>query len=224
MKKLVSLCLAVLMLLTCLPASAAEMDLSHIRQNTEVFTMDVDVDNDVAFIESTLSASSRAYVHKYDSSTRYSTTHFDILVLEYLQTSAYPIFRLWITYCADDAYMNITSVSFYVEDQKYTFSGIADAERYLHDENGYVERLLIKFNEESLDFLAALERQAPDNYDDFDQYNIKMVLHGREDIEVELGKGFGLDFFAMVTAFINIGGLDYLEKCSGSTMKVTSVE
>lgn len=106
--------------------------------------MDVDVENDVAFIESALGASGRAYVHKYDSSTRYSTTQFDILVLEYLQTSAYPIFRLWINYCADDAYMNITSVSFYVEDQKYTFSGIADAERYTHDENGYVERLLIK--------------------------------------------------------------------------------
>ena len=51
-----------------------------------------------------------------------------------------------------------------------------------------------------------------------------MVLHGREDIEVTLAKGFGLDFFAIATAFINIGGLDYLEKCSGTTMKVTAAE
>lgn len=221
MKKLVSLCLAIVCLLACMPVHAAEMDLSFVRENENIFTIDVDVENDVAFVESKLSVADRAFVHQYDSSTRYSSTQFDVLVLDYLKSSAYPIYRLWITYCADDAYLNITSVSFIIGDQKYTFSDIADADWYTHDDKGYREQVLIKFDEDTLKFLAALEDLTPTSFDDFEGYKLKMILHGREDVEVELGRGFGLDFFCTSKALINIGGLDFLEKCNGSTLKVT---
>ena len=93
---------------------------------------------------------------------------------------------------------NMNSVSFIVDGKKYTFSGIADAEWYVHDENGYVEYLLMKFGMENLSFLAALERVFSDANDGSSAFqaarnaSCRMILHGCEDIEVELGAGFSL--------------------------------
>lgn len=223
MKKL-SLLLAVLLLFTCCGSALAEdFDLSFVRSKTSLYEIDVEIEDDIAFIDSTLSASDRSFVHKYESSTRYSTTEFDMLVIQYLKSTAYPVFRLWITYCADNDYLNINAVTFTIGDKKYTFTDIADTDWYVHDEKGYVEQVLIKFDLNNTDFLLALEGLLPETLEEFDGITIPMTLHGREDIQVELGGGFLLDFFVMEQAMIKSNGVGYFEKAHGSPLKITPV-
>ena len=226
MKKLLAVLLAV-MLACGACAALAELDLAPIREANNIYTIDVDTESDVAYIESKLSAADRSFTHKYESSTRYSSTKFDILVVDYLKENAYPVMRLWVTYCADDDYMNITSASFILNGKKYTFSGIANKDWYVKDDDGYYEQVLIKFGMENLNFLAALE----DIFNGVDDVGAvaksatcKLILHGREDIEVELGEGFFLDFMAIKLGMVDINGLDFLEKAISTTMKITDVD
>ena len=174
-----------------------------------------------------MSAADRSFTHKYESSTRYSNTKFDILVVDYLKENAYPVMRLWVNYCADDDYLNITSASFILNGKKYTFSGIGNKDWYVKDDDGYLEQVLIKFGMDNIDFLAALE----DIFNGVDDVGAvaksatcKLILHGREDIEVELGEGFFLDFMAIKLGMVDINGLDFLEKAISTTMKITDVD
>lgn len=224
MKKL-SFILALVLMLSCLScAFADDFDLTIVRENPGIYTLDVDTEDDVAFVETTLDAARRSFTHKYESTYRYSNTQFDILVIDYLTSSPRPVHRLWITYCADDNYMNITGVSFEVGGKKYTFSDIADPDWYEKDENGYLERVLIKFDMDNLDFLIALEDAIPrDLHQLADAEPITMTLHGRENITVSLGEGFMLDFLLSKVALFETNATDYLSQTTGSPMKVTDI-
>ncbi len=227
MKKLLSLFLALALLASCSSSFAAGYDLTYVEENDSVFTIDVDSDRGVAFIESTLSASDRSFTHKYESDYRYSSTMFDILVINYGESDAYPVPRLWITYCADK-YLYYDSVTFTVEGMDYTFTDIDDSEWRSKDEKGVIEQVLIKFGTENLKFLAALE----DLYEKYPTYNelmdeidgpkIRMVLHGRnEDLKVTLRSGFMLDYALIIQgAYINTDGLDYIGEVNSSHMTV----
>lgn len=225
MKRLLAIILAVIMMSAILCGALAELDLSYIRENPDLYTIDVSDSGEAAFIETALNTAGRSFTHKYESANRYNSTKFDILVLDYLKTSAYPVMRLWITYCADDNYMNINSVSFIIDGTKYTFSGVADPEWYTKDDSGYMEQILIRFNQENISFLAAMIGQITGD-GDFDQLlesaECKMILHGREDIEVDLGQGFFLDYYAIANAMLQIDGFEYLDKSVGTTMKETT--
>lgn len=227
MKRFLALLLAVLMASgVCAAALAEELDLSPIRESDSLYTIDVDTESDVAFIESKLSAQDRAFTHKYESSTRYSSTKFDILVVDYLKANPYPVMRLWVTYCADEDYLNITSASFIINGRKFTFSGIGNPDWYVKDDQGYVEQVLIKFGTDNLDFLVEMEKLFSDTEDVAGaaaEATGKLILHGREDVEVELGEGFFLDFLVIKLGMVNINGLSFLDKANSSTMKVTDV-
>ena len=224
MKKLFSLFLALALLCSCASSLAAGYDMSYIRDYDSLFTVDVNDDEGVAFVESVLSASERSFVHKYESDYRYSSTMFDILVIDYDKSSAYPIARLWITYCADE-YIYYDSVTFTLDGKDYTFTGISDPDWRSEDEKGVVEKALIIFGTDNLEFLAALQdyREQFGSYDELiDEVNgpkVKMVLHGRnEDIAVTLGGGFMLDFALIIEgAFLETNGLDYIDKVTTST-------
>lgn len=228
MKKLFTLLTALLLLV--LPVSsafAATLDLSYVRRNTEnLFTLDIDTANNAAFVETQLSAAARSYVHKYESVYRYNTTKFDVLVLNYSNASTtYPVWRLWVTYCADNDYLYFDKITFNVNGTKYTFSGVSNSDRYTHDDKGYVEEALIKFDDTNLAFLAALEEWGPaiGEFEDvsyLDNFPVYMTLHGREDITVTLGSGFWLDYLAIREAFIEMNGLDYITRPNGTTMTV----
>lgn len=227
MKSTLVLLMALLMIFGTYTTALADLDLDPVREASNVYTIDVSSDGEAAFIESRLSTQDRSFVHKYESENLYSSTQFDILIVDYLKTSAYPVMRLWITYSADDAFMNITSASFIIGNKKYTFSGIADSDWYQQDDRGYIEQVLIKFGIDNLEFLVALE----DMFNDSDSVvetaknsTCKMILHGRENIEVDLGSSFFLDFLAIKMAMVNIGGLDYMDKALSSTMKITDIE
>ena len=227
MKKIVSFILALTLLLSCASSLAAGYDVSYIKENSNVFTIDVDEDSGIAFVESVLSAKDRSFVHKHESDYRYSSTMFDILVINYGKSSAYPVPRLWITYCADE-YIYYDSVTITLDGKDYTFSGISDPDWRTKDEKGVIEEALIKFGTDNLAFLAALEnyREKFPSYDELmDETNgpkIKMVLHGRnEDIKVTLDGGFVLDFALIIEgAYINTNGTDYLDKVNSTSMTV----
>lgn len=72
MKKLLAVLLAV-MLACSACAALAELDLAPIRESNNIYTIDVDTESDVAYIETRLSAKDRSFTHKYESSTRYSS-------------------------------------------------------------------------------------------------------------------------------------------------------
>ncbi|MBR6705459.1 MAG: hypothetical protein IKI84_02090, partial [Clostridia bacterium] len=228
MKKTLSFILALALLCSCASTLAAGYDMTYIRENSNAFTIDVNEDSEVAFVESTLSAKERSFVHRYESDHRYSSTMFDVLVINYEKSSAYPVPRLWITYCADE-YIYYDSVTFTLNGKDYTFSGISDPDWRSKDEKGVVEEALIKFGTEAVDFLFALKnyREKFASYDELMNETkgpkIKMVLHGRsEDITVTLGGGFLLDFTYIIEgAYMETGGLDYIENVISTTMSVS---
>jgi len=221
------LMIGMLLLASVSSALAATIDLSPIEAESNIYTIDVNEDGKAAFIESALSAKERSFVHKYESTYLYSTTKFDVLIANYNQSNNYPIFRLWITYCADNGYQNIDSATFVLGNKQYTFTEIDDPEWLQYDkEKGYIEEVLIRFNTENLDFLLALEeaiKGKSDSVEALDSVKIKLVLHGKEDIVVELGSGFWLDFMALKSAWLDVDGVSYLEDIIGTDMSVTTI-
>ena len=227
MKKFFSFFLALALLCSCASSLADGYDVSYIKDHSNVFTIDVDEDSGIAFVESTLSVKDCAFVHKYESEHRYSFTMFDVLVVDYETTTAYPVPRLWITYCADE-YIYYDSVTITLDGKDFTFSGISNPDWCTEDEKGVIEKTLIKFYSENAAFLAAMENLYK-QYPSFDELmdetsgpKVKMVLHGKnEDIDVTLGSGFVLDFALVIEgANINTDGLDYIDKVTGTTMTI----
>lgn len=223
MKKLLALVLALVLSCCALSAAFADVDLTTVRENSNLFTLDVSDDGTAAFIESQLTVATRSFVHKYESDNRYSSTQWDVLLVNYDTPDVYPVFRLWVNYCADE-YLNLKSVSFIFDGKEYLFTGVSeDAEWHRKDEKGVIEQALIKFGTSNLAFPAALENIFS-GVDDIQaaaqSAKCTMILHGDEDIEVELGEGFFMDFLGVKLAYTGINGLDYADKAIASTMEI----
>ncbi len=229
MKKTLSLLLVLPLLYACLPSVAgAELDLTYLTENSGLFSVQTDVENDVSFVETTMSVKNRSFVHRYESDTRYSFTGFDVLIVDRSTPDAFPILRLWITYCADE-FLNVSSVTFTVGDEAYTFTDIADPEWQIETEDGVIEQVMIRFGSGNLAFaeaLAELIRPFEDDYtlllDESACPKVDMVLHGDRDADAVLGSGFISEFFALLMAVIHIGGT--LDNVTGTPMTVSAAE
>ena len=223
MKRILLSLIALTLALTLTAAALAEPDLSPIRENDSLFTLDIDSENDVAFIQSTMTAAERSFTHDSESVKLYSDTMFDIIVISQSRDDGYPVMRLWITYSADDGFLNIDSVTFIVGGREFSFSGIASSDWCQHDERGYLEQVLIKFGTDNISFLAALNdliEAAPGEGigDKAANASCTMILHGSRDVYVELGKNFFLDYETIFLGMSSIGGFDYLEKAVATEM------
>ena len=224
MKKLLAILLALTLMLGTTSAFAATLDLSYVRNRVEsIYTISVNKDSDVAFITTQLAVSARAYEHKYESQYRYNDTEFDVLVVNYSKSSAVPVFRLWVSYAADNSYLYVNAITFDVAGTKYTFTDVSDYEWYTHDDKGYQERMLIKFDMDNVGFILALEQLIPkisqiSSAADYENLPLTMTLHGTEDITVQLGSGFCLDFISMKDAYLAIGGIEFLTEVNGTPM------
>ncbi len=225
MKKIIAFLLACMLLVSMSSAMAEILDVSFLQEK-DIYEVDFNSAGTSCFIESSLSAEARSFTHKYESSALYSSTMFDVLITNYGTSNNKPVFRLWVTYCADKGFQNIDAITFIIGNKEYTFTDIEDPEWLVYDEeDGYMEDTLIRFGESGLEFLVALENFMEGHTDTFaelSELEIEMILHGDEDIHTTLGVGFLLDFVSVKDAYIDLGGLDYLDEVIGSDLKVTT--
>lgn len=226
--RLMALFLLLLMLIGSGAAAESEdFDLSHFRENDNLFTIDVNKDSGVAFIETTLSSQLRSFQHEYESDSYYSCTKFDILVRDYFKSNPYPVYRLWVEY-AGTKFNYTTSITFHVDGTDFTFSDVSDTDRILELSNGDAsEDMLIIFDGDSLSFLAALESNLTSVMEDEnwmengvpEEKRVRMTLHGIKDIEVTLEDGFYFDFLLFKDGMFNGGGYSSIFDTSGTPME-----
>ena len=229
MKKLLML-LAACLLLT-LPASsafAARLDLSYVESNGDVFVIDHSSDGSAIFIETVLTAEERHFTHRYESDYFWSYTQFDILGLNMDGEDQYPVWRCWIAYANDTAFRHIDSATFVFGGVSYTFTDIDDPEEWYsirQNEDGstsYIEEMLIKFGIENVAFPAKLEAYRCSLPDDLSGFDCKLILHAaNEDITVTLNPEFMWDFKLTLDAFIELDGLDTIQRTQSTTMHIS---
>ena len=219
----VSFLLAFLFLCLGSTAHADAFPFDVVKNKPDFYTLDIDEENEMAFIESIFSASERSFNHRYESSHYYSTTKFDIVVLN-CYTQPLPIMRLWINYIADD-YQDIKAVSFDIGKQRYTFTDIITDNSKQEIENGKVEELLILFGYDASAFILALYDALGDDYD-WDNFSVKMTLYGKEEVTTTLNDVFLLDCMNM-THLLNETGyytIDYLSQVNQTPMKISQIK
>lgn len=223
MKKVFSFLLSVILLVSlCAPAFAeSKFDFSFVRENSDTYEVSVDSDQNCAFVTTKTSVSLRSFSHDLESSVRYSSFESDILVNDYYGKTPHGVLRTWITYAADEE-LNITSVSFFLGDKEYIFSGIGNPKWHHTFEDGIVEQVLIIYDNSSehLDFMTAITEIMPDTLDD--SVSVKMVLHGVQDVTATVGLGPLMDLLAMVNAFLSSNG--QLGDATGSTLKIVDAK
>lgn len=225
MKRIVSVSLLFFMMIgICSGAAADTFDMSALRTN-EYLDIDVDTDSGVAFVESILTANDLSFTHSNESNTQYSYSRFDMLVINYFKTTAYPVLRLWLTVSTEGEYFYFTSATITVNDKRFTFSDIADKDWFEKKESSYSQDMLIKFGVDNLEFLAEVEKvvNACESVDDLEAVRLPIVFHGTKDIEAKLSVGFFLEFIVFKNAMLVSNGFDFLDKASASAMKVTTV-
>ena len=223
MKKSLCLILVCLLLFSAVSsvfAADEAFDLSYVRGSSDIYTIDVNTDSDVAFVESAMTVKERAFSHRDESDALYSYVWFDMLVVDYSKASRYPVFRMWISLCTETGYKDITSVTFTVDGQEFTFSRISDDAWYSMKEDDYRQQMLIKFGTGNDAFIIALERYInkilADGYSG--SADVRMVLHGAEEIETSLSLPFLLDFSYLKTAMLRTNGVKYMDKANDTPM------
>ena len=218
MKKLSLMLVLVLLCSIFTSAMAESFSLSYIRSKPDWY--EIEDKGDHAFVSSKLTPADLCFHHKYDSTVKYSRTYFDMLVLDYNTASPYPVNRLWLVYNTEDGFQNFDSVTFHINGTDYTFTGVGNADRRTIDNGTYRESLLIKFDWSNLSFLSAVEKLIPDSYEELEKIKISVTLHGKEDIEIELGGMFIMDFMFFREAMFETNAVDYLDKADGNPLTI----
>lgn len=222
MKKFLTLLTACLLLvLTASTAMAATVDLSYVRSNPDIFTIDPSSDGSAYFVETVLTAKDRHFTHKYESDYYWSSTQFDVLVLGIDSNDQYPVWRCWVIYANDTSFKKIDSVTFVLGGKRYTFTDIDDPENwYTQNETSYLEEMLIKFGMDNLEFVVALEEYC-NSLESVDDFQCTLILHAaNEDITVTLGSGFALDFMLTKKAYLEMDGLSTIDRVISTEMTV----
>lgn len=218
MKKL-SLALVLVLICSLFTSAMAEtFSLSYVRSKTDWY--EIADQGSHAFVSSKLTPAELCFHHKYDSTVKYSRTYFDMLVVDYNTASEYPVNRLWLVYNSENGFQNFDSVTFHINGTDYTFTGVGNADRRTVDNGTYRESLVIKFGWDNLTFLSALEKLIPSEFEELDNIKISVTLHGKEDIEIELGGMFIMDFMFFREAMFKTNAVDYLHKADTTPLTV----
>lgn len=215
MEKMLSLLLALCLLLSA--STALALDVAFVTENPGIYTMNVDNEGD-AFITTALTVPDRAFTHQYESANYWSSTQFDILVVDYTAEEAIPVWRLWINYAADNQYQHFEKVTFHFGGYSFTFTDVSSPDwQYMLGES-YVEQMLIQFGMMNVDFFIALEKYCDTLDDDMANFVGTMTLHGEEDIVIDLGQGFALDFVLTKMAYVQMDGLATIQDVYGTML------
>ena len=216
MKKTLSFLLTLCLLLTAASA-LADVDLSHLKENPEVF--DIYEGDSIRSVCTTMTAADLSFEHAHESDYYYSSTYFELWFFDDSDV-IYPVLN--VIYCADEP-LNITAVSFDVEGTRYTFEVDPDEPEPL--DNGIEEDRLIFFGPQNLAFWVALENivDACDSAEEMQQHRITAVLHGDEDLTVTLSDVFLLDFYIIIKdAYLNLNGMDTMGQLDGVASAMTT--
>lgn len=231
MKKIISVLLAAVMILSICSTAFAKtgFDMSYFEEG-DTFTIEIDDDGDTAFIYYDVSAAIRSFVHKYESNEYYSTFDTDIIIVDYDKKSdRYPVLRTWIDYRADE-YMNFESVSFIIDGKEYLFSDISLDDSCEELEVGIREDLLVKYGDYSEDFVNVLFEKSYEllsqasEEDELNFPEMKMILHGKEDIEADVSEGFWYQMSLTLIGLDNSGQLDRIFDVDGCPCSVKKVK
>lgn len=232
MKKTLALLCALVLLLHALPA-LGDFNIGHFTENTSIFSVDVEAESGVAFIETIMPAKDLAFEHKYESPKNYSLLRNDILVLNYFSSAdRSPVFRTWIYYCTTKP-IYAHSVTFELEGTAYTFTDVAGSGRITTNESDTEEDLLIRYGSSNLDFLAVVMARATQyaysRFGDEGDQNVqppkmKMILHGLEDIELDVPDGFWLDFGLLTVGLIETDSLGQIGQNTGTPCTIRELE
>lgn len=230
MKMRLTAMLMAIALLVCTVGTAMAADaydLTFVKES-DYYKLTEDLEEEVAYIESTFSddVSAIAFTHQYESSEYYSYAYSDIILLD-CPANPQPIWRMWITVQAQKP-LNINSVTFTVDGKDYTFSEISNPDRVSQNDNGDTrEELLIRFDNYSVDFLIALEQMVNscESAQEIIEKEIKVVLHGDEDIETVFNGNIWFDWFAVKNAMSEGNGFIHLfQKTDGTPVTVTDAK
>lgn len=194
-----------------------------------LFKVDLNTDSGSAFITTKLPTKDVSFTHKYESDYTYSTINSDILVLDYYKTDRQPVFRTWIYYNGSKP-LYFHSVSFELDGKKYMFSEVGDKDWVKQNDNDYSEQLLIRYGKNNSEFFSSVlvdsllyamsedeNKVAPE---------MKMTLHGIEDIEVTVPEGFWTDFMLLGLPFTSndFEWIHFIGQTDGNPCKVTDLQ
>ena len=190
-----------------------------------LFYVDHDESSGLGFIGTLIPAESFAFTHVHENENLFSLIQSDILVLDATGEDPYPVLRTWLYYAADDP-QNIQSVTFFYGDHKYTFTGIGDSSRNETTEKGTTEKLVIQYGQANSDFLSQILVDSLVYLLAEDENKVvpemKMILHGDEDIEATVPEAFWQDFALLVLPFTNndYAWLTYIARNEGTPCTV----
>ncbi len=216
MKRAAALFLALALLLSA-SSAMADFDLSHLKENPQVFSV---TETDLStFVSSQMNAEQLFFTHPYESESMYSFTYFSL----WLPAGMDKIWPVLKVFYASDRPINMTGISFEVGGVQYTFTG--ELHELEEEEDGITEDIAIFFGPENLDFLAALETYVDeDNLESLLSTPISAVIHGDEDLAVTLNEAFMLDFYVVIEmAMFDLGGLDKLAEGIASEMVTSEI-
>ena len=121
----------------------------------------------------------------------------------------------------------IHSITFEFEGKKYLFTDVGDAERVRKGEHDYTESLLVKYGQKNSEFFSAIllasVKYAVSKDENKTPPQMKMTLHGLEEIEVMVPDEFWEDFALLGLPFManDLAWIKYIAKTEGTPCKIT---
>lgn len=230
MKKWIALLLTMMVFLATVPSTAlATFDLSYYTQRPETFQVETNSDLGLGIITTKGRPYDYRFTHKYNSEHYFSAISNAIVVNNCFQPSAFPSFITHIVYHADQP-LNIHAVSFVWGGMTCTFtdddSGVLN--NIIQLDNGICEDIVIEYGSESSDFYSTILGYATfwfsmrdDNGQLREPADMKMILHGTEDVEVILPLNFWVDFTLLSYSLLLSSDLNFLELPIGTPCTIT---
>ncbi len=172
-----------------------------LKEKEDFYTINENKDTGSSFVTSVFfTIAERSFEYKNQSEDYYSFFKNDWLILDYAKAQATPIRRLWI-YLSSKTPLNISSATFSFNDNVFTFSNfyhpMIDITQYDNDDS--LQTICLIMGKDSVEFHNAMIQyiysQNETTYDSvMELQKVKLTLHGKEDIEVELPNTFIMDF------------------------------
>ena len=225
MKRLRCALVLLMAVLLLSPALAEDrFDLSEFEAYPAVFRIETNEERDIAFVDINQTAEELSFVHKYESEYYYSTIKNNLLVESYTGVYPLPILGISVTYHADEP-LHIMGISFLLDGKEYLFDtlGVTDDVRQM--EHGISEGVEVLFGSENRAFYEAVFFYALEYLYGYGDENgappeMKMVLHGTEDLEVTVPNGYWFNLGVFIEFLNRSDALGYISINEGTPVTV----